>query len=43
MNGGDDIITYNDLINIYDAKYDDGKKLWNYEKIIDHIKASGWK
>ena len=27
MNGGEDIMTYNDLIDIYNDVYDDGEKL----------------
>ena len=36
-------MTYNDIINIYNGIYDDGNKLWTYDRIIDHSKASGGK
>ena len=34
INGGEDLLTYNDIINIYNYRYYDVKKLWTYEKII---------
>ena len=43
MNVGDDLMTYNDLINIYNARYYDINNLWAYEKIIEHSKALGGK
>ena len=36
VNGGEEQINYNELINYFNAKEEDGEKLWTYEKIIDH-------
>ena len=41
MNGGEDLMTYNDFLKFYNAIYYDVKKLWTYEKVIDHGKDSG--
>ena len=41
VNGGEELMTYNDLINIYNSKMDDGDQFWTYEKILDHRKAKG--
>ena len=43
VNGGEELMNYNDLINIYNAKDDDAEKLWAYDKILDHRKAKGGK
>ena len=36
LNGGEELINYNDLINIYNAKDEDGTALWSFDKILDH-------
>ena len=41
VNGGEELMTYNDLINIYNSKMDDGDQYWTYERILDHCKAKG--
>ena len=38
MNRGEDTVNYNDLINMYNSRYNDGEKLWTYYKIIEHMK-----
>ena len=39
MNGGEDLMAYNDIINIYNAIFDYVKKLCNYGKTSNHRKA----
>ena len=34
-------MTYNYLISIYNTIYNDGEKLWTYDKTLDHIKVLG--
>ena len=41
MNRGEDQMNYNYLKNIYNFRYDDCYKVWTYEEIVDHRKASG--
>ena len=38
-------MTYNDLINAYNARDEEGAQLWTYEEIIDHrqTKKGQWK
>ena len=43
VNGGEELMNYNDLINHYNAKYDEGSHLWTFEKILDHRKVKGGK
>ena len=32
-------MTYNDLINAYNARDEEGADLWTYDKIFDHRKT----
>ena len=41
VNGGEDLMNYNDLINIFNAHDQDGEKLWTYDKILDHRRVKG--
>mgnify|MGYP002062736192 FL=1 len=41
VNGGEELMNYNDLINYYNAKYDEGEHLWTFDKILDHRKVKG--
>ena len=41
VNGGEILMTYNDLINITNACNDDGERLWTYEKISGHRRKGG--
>ena len=34
-------MTYNDIVKIYKARYDGGKKLWTYEKCLEYRKCLG--
>ena len=43
VNGGEELMHYNDLINHYNAKEDDGNHFWTYDKILDHRKVNGGK
>ena len=38
MNGGEDLTTYINIVNIYSSRYNDVKKLWTYETYIEHRK-----
>ena len=45
VNGGEELMNYADLINIFnkanDEDDDDDDKLWTYDKILDHRKVNG--
>ena len=36
VNGGEELMTYNDLVNAYNARDEEGAQLWTYEEITDH-------
>ena len=38
VNGGEALMTYNDLISAYNTKDEEGVNLWTYDKITDHRK-----
>ena len=33
LNGGEELMNYNDLINIYNARDEEGAALWSFDKI----------
>ena len=41
MNGSEEIMEYNDLINLINAKHEDGNGLHSYNAILDHRKKRG--
>ena len=42
VNGGEELMNYADLVNIFNkTDEDDDDKLWTYDKILDHRKVSG--
>ena len=41
LNGGEELMEYNDLINLINAKYEDGDGLHSYKDILDHRKKRG--
>ena len=38
VNGGEELLTYNDLINAYNAHDEDGKQFWTYEGFTGHCR-----
>ena len=36
VNGGEELMTYNDLVNAYNARDEEGAQLWTYKEITDH-------
>ena len=34
-------MNYNNLINHYNSKYDDGEKMWTFNKVLYHRKIKG--
>ena len=39
VNGGEELMAYNDLVNAYNAREEEGIDLWTYDKILDHRKS----
>ena len=36
VNRGEELMTYNNLINVFNARDEEGAHLWTYEEITDH-------
>ena len=41
VNEGEERMSYNDLINLYDKWNNEGESYWSYQKIIDHRRVKG--